>query len=251
MTATPDTPIIIPSAGRADAVLTHIAGAILYVPEGEAAAYAQHNPGVHIETHPDDAHRNLAAKRQAILDRWGSAFMADDDIAFVSRLYLPGNNREQHLAPDEIHDLIQRTAHAARQADCYLYGFSNHPNAKHYYPHRPIQLTLYINASAFGIHEGGQLYFTDRTTAAESHWVNLLNARLNRKAWSDTRFCFAQAPGSTFFRPGGQTAHRTMATELADTIFLRRMFGQAVQAKRTRGDAAKTHPYQRSIANPL
>lgn len=28
-------------------------------------------------------------------------------------------------------------------------------------------------------------------------------------------------------------------------------FNGAVQAKRTRGDAAKTHPYQRSIANPL
>lgn len=250
MTA-PATPIIIPSAGRADAVLTRIAGAILYVPDSEAAAYAQHNPGVAIEAHPDDAHRNLAGKRQAILDRWGSAFMADDDIAFVSRLYLPGNNRDQHLNPDEVHDLIQRTAHAARAAGCHLYGYSSTPNAKHYYPHRPIHLGTYINASAFGVHAGGQLYFTERTTAAESHWVNLLNARLNRRAWSDTRYCFAQAPGSTFFRPGGQTAHRTLASELADTIFLRRMYGQAVQAKRARGDASKAHPYQRSITIPL
>jgi hypothetical protein len=65
------------------------------------------------------------------------------------------------------------------------------------------------------------------------------------------RFHFAQAPGSTFFRPGGQTRHRTLQTELADTLFLRRMFGQAVRIKRTRGDASKVHPYQRSIHNPL
>lgn len=244
-------PIIIPSAGRAEAVLTRIAGAVLYVPESEARAYADANPGMVIEAHPDDAHRNLAAKRQAVLERWGDVFMADDDIAFVSRLYLPGNNREQHLTPDEAHELIQRTAHWARAAGCHLFGFNSWPNAKHYYPHKPINLTAYINASAFGILGGGQLYFSERTTAAESHWVNLLNARFNRRAWCDTRFCFAQAPGSTFFRPGGQTAHRTLATEMADTLFLRRMFGQAVKVKRARGDAAKAHPYQRAIDNPL
>lgn len=248
---TTTTAIVIPSADRADAVLTKISGAILYVPESQAADYAHHNPGVQIETHPDTAHRNLAAKRQAIYTRWGNVFMADDDIAFVSRLHLPGNNRETHLSPTEIADLIARTAHTARAAGCYLWGFNSSPNAKHYYPHKPISLTAYINASAFGLHPSAALYFTERTTAAESHWINLLNAYAHRKAWVDTRFAFAQAPNSTFFRPGGQTKHRTTETELADTLFLRRMFGQAVQVKRHRGDATKVHPYQRSIKNPL
>lgn len=243
--------IIIPSADRADSVLTHITGAILYVPASQADAYATHNPGVAIETHPDTAYKNLAAKRQAIYTRWGHVFMADDDIAFISRLYLPGNNRDQHLSPDEARDLIHATAASAAAAGCHLYGFNATPNAKHYYPHKPIELTAYINASAFGLHPSAALYFTERTTAAESHWINLLNAYSHRTAWVDMRFHFAQAPGSTFFRPGGQTKHRTLATERADTLFLRRMFGAAVQLKRTRGDAAKTHPYQRTIKNPL
>lgn len=248
---TSDIPIIIPSDGRAATVLTRIAGAILYVPECQADAYRQHNPGHNIEAHPDDAHANLAAKRQDIYSRWGSVFMADDDIVFVSRLHLPGDNRKNHLTPDDIADLIQRTAHQARAAGCALWGFNSSPNAKHYYPHKPINLTSYINASAFGLHASPALYFTERTTAAESHWINLLNAAMHRKSWSDMRYCFAQAPGSTFTRPGGQTKHRTLQSELADTLFLRRMFGQAVQIKRPRGDAAKAHPYQRSIANPL
>lgn len=241
--------IIIPSAGRADAVLTRISGAILYVPEEEADAYAEHNPGVEIIAH--GPLKNLAAKRQAIYARWRNSFMVDDDIAFVSRLYLPGNNREQHLSPDEIRDLIHVTADNARAAGCYLYGFSNHPNAKHFYAHKPVNLTSYINASAFGLLPSDKLYFSERTTAAESHWINLLNAAVHRKSWADTRFCFAQLPGSTFFRPGGQTMHRTLASELEDTLFLRRMFGQAVQAKRSRGDATAVHPYQRTIINPL
>ena len=243
--------VVIPSDGRADAVLTRCDGALLFVPESQGPAYREHNPGYSIETHPDDAFRNLAMKRQAIYQRWGDVFMIDDDIAFVSRLYLSGNPREHHLSPTEIAALIQITAENARAAGCHLFGFSNHPNAKHYYPHRPITLTTYINACAFGLLRSEKLYFTERTTAAESHWINLLNAALHRKSWTDSRFCFAQAPNSTFFRPGGQTAHRTTQSELADTIFLRRMFGQAVQAKRPRGDAAKIHPYQRSINNPL
>lgn len=246
--------IIIPSAGRPDAVLTKVTGAILYVPESEAAAYRAHNPGTPIETHPDRAHRNLAAKRQDIYTRWGSTgpvFMLDDDIAFASRLYLPGNNRQHHLSPDEAAELIRVTAANARAAGCYLFGFNATPNAKHYYPHKPIELTTYINACAFGLWPSDRLYFTERTTAAESHWINLLNAHMHRKAWVDMRFHFAQAPNSTFYRPGGQTAHRTLETERADTLFLRRMFGQAVRIKRTRGDAAKAHPYQRTIHNPL
>lgn len=249
---TPDLlPIIVPSAGRAAAVLTRITGMVLYVPESEGNDYRKHNTGVRVQTHPDDAYSNLAAKRQGIYEQWGDVFMVDDDIAFVSRLYLPGNNRENHLTPGETATLIQRTAHAARQAGCHLFGFNYSPNAKHYYPHKPISLSSYINACAFGLLRSDKLYFTPRTTAAESHWINLLNAAMHRKCWADMRFHFAQAPGSTFFRPGGQTAHRTLQSELDDTIFLRRMFGQAVQAKRTRRDAAKVHPFQRSISNPL
>lgn len=240
-------PIIIPSAGRAGSVLTAISGAILYVPESQADAYRAAHPTLPVEAHPDAAYVNLAAKRQGIYARWGSVFMADDDIAFVSRLHLPGNNRTEHLTPDQVHDLIQVTGYAARAAGCYLWGFNPSPNAKHYYPHRPIDLGAYINASAFGLHPSPSLYFTPRTTAAESHWINLLNAHAHRKSWSDMRFAFAQAPNSTFFRPGGQTAHRTLASEMADTLFLRRMFGPRVALKRHRADAAAAHQYQRSI----
>ncbi len=241
--------IVIPSAGRAGAVLTRVEGAILSVPEDEAAAYREAHPDIEVETHPPL--RNLAAKRQWLYTRFGDLFMLDDDIAFASRLYLPGNNREQHLTPRECAALIQSTAAAARQAGCFLFGFNATPNAKHYYPHKPIELTTYINASAFGLLRSPHLYFTERTTAAESHWINLLNAFFHRRAWVDMRFHFAQAPGSTFTRPGGQTQHRTMDSEREDTLFLRRMFGQAVQIKAARGDARLLTPYQRTIRNPL
>ena len=243
--------VIVPSSGRAGNVTTDIAGQILYVPESEAKAYAAADKDAEIQTHGDKDHANLAEKRQDILERFAPVFMADDDIAFVSRLYVKGDNRKCHLDRDETRELIDATAETCARADLFLFGFNATPNAKHYYPGKPIELTAYINACAFGILGGSELYFTQRTIAAESHWINLLNAFVHRRAWVDMRFHFAQVPGSTFFRPGGQTAHRTTETERSDTIFLRRMFGQAVQTKRSREDAAKVHRYQRSIKNPL
>lgn len=244
------TEIVIPSAGRADAVLTKIDGAILYVPESQADAYHAANQGARIETHADNAHRGLAGKRQDIYRRWGDVFMADDDIAYVSRIYMPGN-KKNHLTPTEVHELIQMTAHNARSAGVYLYGFAHSANPRHYHAQKPINLTGYINGCAMGLLPSEKLYFTDRTTAAESHWINLLNAVMHRKCWVDLRFCFAQSKGSTFFRTGGQTEKRTLETERMDTIFLRRMFGQAVQVKQHRNATPKLHQYQRTIRNPL
>jgi hypothetical protein len=243
--------VVIPSAGRSESVTTNIDGQILYVPKSEAKKYAKSLPGCIIQTHADKAHRNLAEKRQDILDKFAPVFMADDDIAFVSRLHLEGDNRKTHLDASEIRQLIEVTASNCKSAGSFLFGFNATPNAKHFYPGKPIELTTYINACAFGILDGSQLYFTYSTTAAESHWINLLNAYIHRRAWVDMRFHFAQVPNSTFYRPGGQTAHRTLESEMKDTLFLRRMFGQAVQIKRNRGDASKIHPYQRSIKNPL
>ena len=241
--------IIIPSSGRADSVLTNVAGQILCVPENEAPAYRAAN-ACEIITHPKL--KNLAAKRQWIYEQFPSVFMLDDDIKNISRVYTLGNNRKNHLTPEEAAELIHATAAAALAAGCRLYGFNRAPNPKHYNAAKPIMLTGYINACAFGLHPSDDLFFTDRTTAAESHWINLLNAYHHRRAWIDTRFHFAQAPNSTFFRPGGQTAKRTLASEKEDSLFLRAVFGNAVRLKRNRGsDAAGIHQYQRSIRTNL
>jgi len=243
-------PIIIPSADRPDKILTRIEGAILYVPKPQGRAYKRHNPHMRVITH--GPHKNLAEKRQAVYDQFGDHFQVDDDIQFVSRLYTTGNNRKNHLDPKKIHDLIQATYQAAKGAGAYLFGFYRSPNPKHYHAHKPIMLKGYINACAFGLRKSKHLFFTPHTTAAESHWINLLNAYYHRYCWIDTRFHFAQAPRSTFFRPGGQAARRTLESEKRDTLFLRRMFGDAVRIKPGNPtDAKKIHEFQRTIRIPL
>ena len=241
-------PIIIPSAHRAASVLTRIEGAILFVPETERTAYKAHHPHAEIIGHPPMG--NLAQKRQAIYDQFGDHFQVDDDIKEVVRFHDP--EADPRLTPAEAAQLIQVTYETAQAAGAYLFGFSRSPNPKHYNAHKPIMLVGYINACAFGLRQSKHLFFTPHTTAAESHWITLLNAYHHRYAWIDTRFHFAQAPNSTFTRPGGQAAKRTLASERRDTLFLRRMFGNAVRIKKGRAtDSKALHKYQRTVRIPF
>lgn len=242
--------IVVPSMGRSDIVSTNIDGQILYVPESEYQEYKERNT-CEIMFHKDDEYKNLAEKRQGIYDKFGDVFMVDDDIDFVSRVWHSGNNRATHLSSSEVTELINTTYINSKNAGCYLFGFAASPNSKHYHPQKPIKMNQYINACAFGIIKSEKLYFSNKTTAAESHWINLLNAYQNRKSWMDTRFHFAQKPNSTFFLKGGQTANRTIDSEKKDTLFLRRMFGQSVKLKSDKKDVKAVHKFQRTIKIPL
>jgi hypothetical protein len=243
------TTIVIPSADRAKNVLTQVAGAILYVPQDQVEDYTRHNPQYTVVGH--GPHRNLAEKRQEIYQRYKNVFMIDDDIYTIVRTHTDGNNRKDTLSPDDAAELIHATSKTAKTAGAYLYGFSSRPTPANYIPQIPIQLNTYINASAIGLNWSEKLYFTPKLTAAESYWINLLNAYFHRFSWCDTRFCFAQKQKSTFIAPGGQARNRTLASEKSDTLYLRRMFGQAVQKKPTTNQAKARHPYQRSLKLPF
>lgn len=241
--------IVIPSANRAQSVLTKIANAILYVPEHQADEYSKHNPEYKIETHKQ--HKNLAEKRNEIYQRYKNVFMVDDDIYTIVRTNTEGNNRENPLTPEEAEILIYKTADTAHSAGCYIFGFNSRPTPAHYQSHTPIRLTAYINASAIGMLQSDKLYFSTNLIAAESYWINLLNAHFYRKSWCDTRFCFAQKPNSTFTAPGGQAEHRTLDSEKQDSLHLKKMFGAAIQQKKNTSQSKARHPYQRIIKLPF
>lgn len=246
-----DVAIVVPSAGRATSVLTRIAGMVLFVPESQANAYRKQNTGVRVESHPDDAYATLGAKRQAVYERWGDVFLVDDDIVSVSRVYREGEDRDLRLSPGEAAELIQQTALDARDAGCYLFGFSQSAKHRDYSAHAPVSLTSHIDASAMGLLQSDRLYFSERLTAGEGDWMNLLNARMHRRSWSDLRFCFVQGGTTVKVRPGGRAGQRTAQSERDDTLHLRRMFGQAVQQKAATGAAAEKVGHHRIVTNPL
>lgn len=235
----PEIKIIIPTHKRSKILTTNIFNQILCIHENEKEDYK--NFDCEKIYHNENS---LSKIRDFIYKKFKSVFMADDDIVSVERLF---TDIDVILKPTEIWQLIQETAYTAIQLNAKLFGFNNSLNPKHYKPQKPFVANGYINACAFGLHEDKNLYFSPKTVACESHWINLLNAYFNRFSFQDTRYAFRQKPNSTFLLEGGQTLKRTIETEKRDTLFLKMMFGDSVKLKKGQNDAKLHHKYQRKL----
>ena len=234
--------IVIPSRKRAGKVLTKVSGAILFVDEKEKAEYKKHYPDIEIETHKSLA--SLSTIRQEIYSKFGDVFMVDDDISDVLQLYKVSN---KSLDPDQAAKIIQKCYEQAKDLNAFLFGFNNDPVPTHYNQHKPFMFQGYINGCAMGLRKSPHLYFSGKTIACESHWINCLNAYFHRYNFIDKRFCFQQKPGDTFKMLGGQTGKRTLESEKQDTLFLKEMFGDSIQLKKSKNKTKQLHEYQREL----
>jgi hypothetical protein len=232
--------IIIPSRKRAESVLTECDNAILLVDEKEFEEYKKFN-NLEIHTHP--SLNNLAQIRQFALQKYKNVFFIDDDIVSIERTYQTTGK----LNGKEVYELIIKTADQAKELGASLFGFNNDPSPTHYNQHKPFMLNGYINGCAFGILENSGLYFNKKTTACESHWINLLNAYKNRFCFIDKRYHFRQKTNSTFKLEGGQCGKRTLSSEKLDTLILRRAFGESVVLKKEQNKTKQQHEYQRQL----
>ncbi|GAJ01496.1 unnamed protein product [marine sediment metagenome] len=167
--------IIIPSAGRSDNVLTNIDNQIICVPENEIKEYKIFNSDFEIISHPKL--KNLAAKRNWILNKFGEVFMIDDDMVSLERVYVKTN---QVLSSKEAYNQVQQLFYQAKHLNAMLFGFSEDPSPNHYNPYKPLMLKGISGGGAYGILKDSKLFFTENTTACDSHFVTLLNTYKNR-----------------------------------------------------------------------
>lgn len=239
--------VVIPSMGRADRVLTKsaIKNAILCVPESEEEAYRLNNPGMEILTHPDSL-KGLTLKRQFIIDHFENSFQIDDDIKSIDRLYVESGEPTK-LDADEAYDVIQYIGNCAKLAGCFLFGISKEVNPLAYDEMHPIHLSGILNGD-IGILGGSKLYFHELAKVSEDYWISAYNAYLYRYCWIDKRF--AAKGVATFGNTGGCANIRTMEQEKQDTLFLRKMFGEAILLKEDTKLAKRKTEFQRTLKIP-
>ena len=221
--------IVIPSMGRAERVLTKnaIANAKICVPESQAKLYAEYNPELEIVTHPDSL-KGLTLKRQFIHEKFKNVFMLDDDIDCISRFQYIGN--------------------CARLAGAYLFGISKEVNPLSYNDMKPIELTGVLNGD-IGMLEGSELFFHELAKVSEDYWISAYNAYLYRYCWIDKRF--AAKGKDTFGNTGGCSNIRTKDQEREDTLFLRKMFGEAINIKGDTMLSKRKHEFMRTLKIPF
>lgn len=240
--------IVIPSHKRADRVKTTrlVADAIICVAESQADQYREYNPDIEIVTHPDTV-VGLPPKLQWIYQKFQNVFFLDDDLLEFRAVY-----RTQNLKIDDplmVRDLIYKTAIEAKNAGCYLYGFSKDPNPLMYIAQEPIQLTGFVIGCATGIWHSDKLYWDCSMKMKGDVWISLLNAYYYRKCWKDMRYCFTAE--ETFKNSGGLTEHRNVEREKEMFDYLKEHFGDVVVEKKEMRLRKKRHPYEMTIKLPF
>jgi len=245
--------VIIPSHRRADKVLTKdaVANCALCVEESQEAEYRKHNPDMEIIVHPDTV-IGYAPKIQWILDQFdeGDIFILNDDLKSMKRMYT-GPGVEAKVDPLTAYELIQACAATAMNLGAYLFGFTKNQKPLMYNSQKPLSLSGYVIGGWCGILKGSKLFLpTDhRFTAVDDYWLSGLNAFHHRYAFIDNRFSFNTT--DIFTGEGGFSGIRTLETERKDTLFLRDMFGDAIQIKKPTAQRKRlVQPYERTLYVP-
>ena len=241
-------PVLIASHKRAAKITTHkkVSNSIICIPESQLGEYREHcGHNYEIVTHPDSV-VGLSWKRQWMMEYFGDAFHLDDDLMFMKRIYTEPNEPDK-LTPDEIFEVIQSTARAARQSGAYIFGFNTSGKPFTYSSLAPIQISGYINTCAFGLFTGSKLFFRPEQRYQEDYWLSGLNAYHNRKIWRDNRFYFHF--GETWTGAGGLAEFRNLETLEKTLKELQKFFGEDVICVRKMG--TKNHPFQMNFKVPF
>jgi len=248
--------IVIRSMGRWDTMTTHniVSDAVICVPDSEKSQYKEFHPDSDIISHPDTV-AGLSAKNQWMMDRFENAFILDDDLNQFVYLGIDKTEKTRKFTKDEVRDFIYMIYEAACDCGAKIFGFNNVADVRMYIPLRPIKFTGYIVGGAMGIRDWkrSSLYFDDRVKCVEDYWVCLLNAYFNRYVYKDCRFSF---DGNTGDMGGGNSIYRNWEQEKKEFLFLRQMFGDAVQIKpespfRKMTGTTNRHPFEKTIKIPF
>jgi len=219
---------VIPSAGRAGSVITTklFHQAWLCVPESESAEYRKHHDNV--VAHPDTVY-GMGQKRQWILDNFDAdiIFMADDDIehlTFMGNADAAGGYYSDIKDPDHVWEVLQNTAHIARDIGTNLFGFSEIRDLRKFDYIHPFSTRERVNGFAMGIIKDGQR-FDPRLVVKQDYDFYLMTLFWKRFVWRDDRYAFL---AKHYTNKGGLASHRSINKEVECVKILQQKFGSGV-----------------------
>jgi hypothetical protein len=226
--------MVICSHKRAEKVdtLKTIANCSLCVPESQAKDYEFYNKGVELIVHPDTV-VGLSAKYRWVHEHYKNVCLLDDDLNKMSKNYVDaGMNESNKIDPELAYEIIQSTAFTAREAGCYMFGFSNSARPLEYSSLKPFNMTGFCIGGSIGLLDGFNMVLPDACVSAADYFLSAVNAHFHRKAFINRRYAFTSKEG-TFKSTGGMANFRTNDTEKNDYYLLKEYFGNAVQIKKS------------------
>lgn len=223
--------ILCPSKGRADNVMTIalIPTLELVVSENEAEEYKKNYPDTIVHSVPSYI-KGITATRQWMLENFEEVFMIDDDVASLRRNFAFGENDPVRMFdPEVILEIINSTAGIAKDIGAKVFSFSKIRNPLEYNSFKPIVHTGYMNASFCGFLKGHGLSYDVSMSEGEDHYMSCLTMYKHRYCLIDNRYSFIT--DGNFTSKGGCNTYRTRDSMMKNTLYLKKLFGDAIAYK--------------------
>jgi hypothetical protein len=210
---------------------------LLSVAESQLPAYRAAYPTARFDPHPDSI-VGLPAKKQFLLEKFGSVFWIDDDAA-----QMIDHTDSTKVEPAKANALVHRLADQAQQMGAHLFGFGSDVVPLHFQPQRPFAVTGMLGGGKFGVLEGSQLWYPDDPEVGiwEDLWLGALNAVHHRFCLVDLRYVLPTFVG----QEGGLASLRTDSVLWRQADRMVEMFGDAIKLK-AKGDA-QLYPWRLSV----
>jgi hypothetical protein len=131
---------------------------------------------------------------------------------------------------------------------CYLFGLNKNPSPNQYMEYKPLKRSGYVGGT-IGMLEGSKLYYDTDMQVVEDYQICALNAYYHRHSFIDTRFSVVGT--DTFGNLGGCSSYRTKEIEKADTLMLRKKYGEIIDLKKDTAAAKRKHEFMRTLKIPF
>lgn len=241
--------VVCPSKGRSSNVKTLkiMPYLTLVVPASEEDEYRANYPDADIVSTPSSI-KGIVPTRQWILDNYENVFMIDDDVSRVHRNFAFGDQESSITDVKLINDIVESTAHIAMSIGAKVFSFSKIRNPMEYNSFEPLVHTGYMNASFCGFLKGHGLRYDLSMIEGEDHYISCINAVKNRYCLIDNRYSFIS--DGNFTAIGGCNGYRTNKSMEDATLYLRKLFGDAIQLKQPTNSKTKVNKFERSLHFP-
>ncbi len=243
--------IICPSKGRAHNVrtLSLIPSLELVVPFGEGEAYKKNYPDTVVYETPKHI-KGITPTRQWILDEFKdhNIFMIDDDVVSVRKNYHFGEGEMTISCQETIYEIIRESFSICQEIGSRIFSFSKIRNPLEYNSFSPIVHTGYMNASFCGFVKDHGLSYDLSMSEGEDHYISCLAVYKYRYSMIDNRYSFVT--DGNFTALGGCNDYRTRESMIKNTLYLRKLFGEAILYKEPTALKVNVNIGERSLKFP-
>ena len=153
----------------------------------------------------------------------------DDDVFQFKKLYNEKGEKCNIKDPNEVQRIVEELHELAEMLDVHCWGYTNRKTPVQYDEQCYLSFTRQITGCSYGVRFNENVWWNEELKLKEDFWISCYMKFKERRILTDERYTFVQK--DTFVNAGGLSEIRNHDEERRSILFMRKMFGEAIQLK--------------------